>query len=49
MVRAYHQSRKGDDQRNICLIWVRLTEQILLSAAMAGMKIIVTKINEEAT
>jgi glycine dehydrogenase len=44
-IRAYHQSR-GDDQRNICLIPASAHGTNPASAAMAGMKIIVTKTME---
>jgi glycine dehydrogenase len=43
-IRAYHLSR-GDDQRKICLIPAR-SRNNPASAAMAGMKIIVTKTME---
>jgi glycine dehydrogenase len=44
-IRAYHQSR-GDDQRKICLIPASAHGTNPASAAMAGMKIIVTKTME---
>jgi glycine dehydrogenase len=44
-IRAYHQSR-GDEQRNICLIPASAHGTNPASAAMAGMKIIVTKTME---
>jgi glycine dehydrogenase len=44
-IRAYHQSR-GDHQRNICLIPASAHGTNPASAAMAGMKIIVTKTME---
>ncbi|MGO4821949.1 MULTISPECIES: aminomethyl-transferring glycine dehydrogenase [unclassified Flavobacterium] len=44
-IRAYHQSR-GDDKRNICLIPASAHGTNPASAAMAGMKIIVTKTME---
>ena len=42
VIRAYHVSR-GDDHRNICLIPSSAHGTNPASAAMAGMKIIVTK------
>ncbi|SEA85538.1 glycine dehydrogenase [Flavobacterium gillisiae] len=44
-IRAYHQSR-GDDQRTVCLIPASAHGTNPASAAMAGMKIIVTKTME---
>jgi glycine dehydrogenase len=44
-IRAYHQSR-GDEKRNICLIPASAHGTNPASAAMAGMKIIVTKTME---
>jgi glycine dehydrogenase len=44
-IRAYHLSR-GDDQRKICLIPASAHGTNPASAAMAGMKIIVTKTME---
>jgi glycine dehydrogenase len=45
VIRAYHQSR-GDSNRNICLIPASAHGTNPASAAMAGMKIIVTKTSE---
>ena len=44
-IRAYHQSR-GDDQRTVCLIPASAHGTNPASAAMAGMRIIVTKTME---
>ncbi len=46
VIRAYHESR-GDHHRNICLIPSSAHGTNPASAVMAGMKVVVTKANEE--
>ncbi len=46
VIRAYHESN-GDDQRNICLIPSSAHGTNPASAVMAGMKVVVTKCDDE--
>ncbi|WP_034062008.1 aminomethyl-transferring glycine dehydrogenase [Lacinutrix jangbogonensis] len=46
VIKAYHESR-GDNHRNICLIPSSAHGTNPASAVMAGMKVVVTKANEE--